>query len=85
MKLRQKLPLFPYIFFCMNILLGMVKEDILTTYFGSNWSRVTNRIAEHQPKELVNQNNDLYERRRRGIFLIIFNTPVMPVDTTKLN
>ena len=32
--------------FCMDIMMGMVREDNLTTYFGSNWSRATNRIAD---------------------------------------
>ena len=27
-------------------MMGMVKEDILTTYSGSTWSRATNRIAD---------------------------------------
>ena len=26
--------------------MGMVGEDILTTYFGSTWTRATNRIAD---------------------------------------
>ena len=39
---------------------------------------------KHQPRELVNQNSDIKERKRRGIFLIIFNTLVLPVDTTKI-
>ena len=26
--------------------MGMVREDILTPYFESTWSRVTNRIAD---------------------------------------
>ena len=43
---RQKLPLFLDIFFSMDIMMGMVKEDNLTTYFGSTWSRVTNKKAD---------------------------------------
>ena len=39
----------------------------------------------HQPKEFVNQKSDINEWERRGLFLIIFNTPVLPVDTTKIN
>ena len=69
----------------MNIMMGMVREDILTTYFGSTWSRATNRKLTHQPKEVVNQNGDINEWKRRGIFLLIFTTPVLPVDTTKIN
>ena len=26
--------------------MGMVREDILTTYFGSTWSRATNKKAD---------------------------------------
>ena len=26
--------------------MGMVRQDILTTYFGSTWSRATDRIAD---------------------------------------
>ena len=26
--------------------MGMVREDVLTTYFGSTWSRAMNRIAD---------------------------------------
>ena len=29
----------------------------------------------HQPKEVVNQNSDIYEWKRRGIFLLIFYHP----------
>ena len=50
----------------------IVREDNLTTYFGSTWSRMTNKILTHQPKELVNQNSDRNEWKRRCIFLIIF-------------
>ena len=31
----QKLHLFSDIYFCMDIIMGMVREDILTTYFGN--------------------------------------------------
>ena len=37
---------FLYIYFCVDIMTAMVKEDILTIYFGSTWSRPTNRIAD---------------------------------------
>ena len=30
----------------MDIMKGMVREDILTTYSGSTWSRATDRIAD---------------------------------------
>ena len=46
MNFRQKLRLFSDICFCMEKMTGMVREDILTTCFGSNLSRATERIAE---------------------------------------
>ena len=46
MNFRQKLRLFSDIYFCMDIMMGMVREDILTTYFGSTWSRATNRKVD---------------------------------------
>ena len=46
MNFRQKLRLFSDIYFCMHFMTGMVREDFLTTYFGSTWSRPTNRIAD---------------------------------------
>ena len=30
----------------MNIMMEMVREGILTTYFGIAWSRAVNRIAD---------------------------------------
>ena len=42
----QKLHLFSDICFCMDIMMGMVRKDNLTTYFGSTWSRATTRIAD---------------------------------------
>ena len=70
----------------MGIMMGMVREDTLTTYFGSTWSRATNRIVDTSTERAcLSENSDIHERKRRGIFLIIFNTPVLPVDTTKLN
>ena len=32
---RQKLPLFPRLYFCMDNMIGMVKDDGLTNHFGS--------------------------------------------------
>ena len=46
LNFRQKLRLFSDIYSCMDIMMGMVREDILTTYFGSTWSRATNKIAD---------------------------------------
>ena len=33
-------------FFWMDIMMAMVREDVLTTFFGSTWSRATNRKAD---------------------------------------
>ena len=38
--------LFFYIFFRMNVMMEMVREDNLTTYFGSTWSRARNKKAD---------------------------------------
>ena len=38
----------------MDIMMGMVKEDILTTYFGSTWSCATNRIADTSTERAYN-------------------------------
>ena len=46
MNFGQKLRLFSDIYFCMDITRGMVREDVLTTYFGSTWSCATNKIAD---------------------------------------
>ena len=46
MNFRQKLHLFSEIYFCMDIMMGMVRGDNLTTYFGSNYSRALNKIAD---------------------------------------
>ena len=46
LNFRQKLRLFSDIYFRMDIMMGMVREDFLTTYFGSTWSRAMNRIAD---------------------------------------
>ena len=42
----SKVTLFLDIYFCMDIMRGIVREDILIAYFGSTWLRVTNRIAD---------------------------------------
>ena len=31
--------------FCMDIMMGVVREDSLPNYFGSTWSRATNTEA----------------------------------------
>ena len=83
MNFKQKLRLFSDIHFCMDIMMGMVREDFLIASFENTWSPWRVKKLKHQPKELVNQNGDRNEWKWRGIFLIIFNIPVLPVDTTK--
>ena len=46
LNFTQKLHLFSDTYSCMDITMRMVREDILTTYFGSTWPRATNRIAD---------------------------------------
>ena len=43
---RQKLHLFSDIYFCIDIMMEMVREDTLTTLYGSTWWRATNRNAD---------------------------------------
>ena len=42
----QKLRPFLDIYLCMDIMMRIVKEDILIAYFGSTWSRAMNRKAD---------------------------------------
>ena len=46
MNFTQYLQLFSDVYICMDIMMGLVKEDILTTPSGSFWSRATNKIAD---------------------------------------
>ena len=46
LNFRQNLRLFSDIYFRMNIMRGTVREIFLTTYFGSTWSRMTNKKAD---------------------------------------
>ena len=55
--------------------MGMVREDVLTTYFGSKWSRVTNKKADTSAERGCQKNGDINEWKRRGIFLLIFLPP----------
>ena len=64
-------------------MIEIVKKDLSIAAFGSTWSRTTNREVDISTKKIVKQNGDINEWKRRGIFLIIFNTPVLPVATTK--
>ena len=70
----------------MKFVIGTVRKEF--------YSRVLELIdharqiekLRHQPEEVVNQNGDINERKRRGIFLYIFNTPfwqwVLPKSIT---
>ena len=80
----QKLHLFSDIQFCRDIVMEMVSDDFLTNIFGSTWSRVTNRIADTSTERAC-QSKWWYKRMEtKKIFLIIFNTPFLPVDMTKM-
>ena len=46
MNFTQKLRLFWDNYFRMDIVIGIVKEDLLIAYFGSTWSRAMNRKAD---------------------------------------
>ena len=46
MDFTQKLRLFWDNYFRMDIVIEIVKEDILIAYFGSTWSRAMNRKAD---------------------------------------
>ena len=46
MNFGQKLRLLSDIYFFMDSMMEMVREDILTPYFGSTWSCATNKIAD---------------------------------------
>ena len=46
MNFTQKLRLFWDNYFRMDIVMGIVKEDILIAFFGSTWSRAMNRKAD---------------------------------------
>ena len=47
----------------MDIMMGIVREDILITYFEITCSSAMNKKLTHQPKELVDQKCDIYEWR----------------------
>ena len=55
------------VYFCKDLMMGMVREDILPSLFEVLGQ--VQRIEEltHQPK-VVNQNGDTNEWKRRGIF-----------------
>ena len=42
----QKLHLSSDIYYCMNIMIGIIKEDKLTFHFGCTWLRGTNKRAD---------------------------------------
>ena len=63
-------------YFCIGIMMGMVRQDFYSFFLEVLGHARRIEKLTHQPKELVNQNGDIDEWKRRGIFLIIFNTPV---------
>ena len=69
----------------MDIMTERVREDSLTTYFGSTWSCASNRIAYTSTERTCHSKKRHKPMETKRIFLIIFNTPVLPVDTTKID
>ena len=43
----------------MNIMMGMVREDILTTYFGSTWSRAIKKTDTSTEKAAASINSSI--------------------------
>ena len=46
MNFRQNLRLFLGIYFCMDFMMGMVRENTVSSCFGISWSRATNKIDD---------------------------------------
>ena len=65
-------------------MIGKVTEDISTTCLEVLCHARQRKQPTQQLKEVVNQHGDINEWKRKGIFVTIFNTPVLPLDTTKL-
>ena len=63
----------------------MVGQDNLTIFLEELGHTRQIEHMTHQSKNLVNQNGDINEWKRIGSFLISFNTPVLPVDKTKIS
>ena len=62
----------------------VLRRDNLIARSGKTSPHKTNKNLTKQQKEVVNQIGDINEWKRRGMFLITFNTPNLPVDTTKI-
>ena len=74
-ELLTKSTFFPYVYFCMIIMMKMAKKDILVAHFRNNWSRVTNRRAESSIEITCQSKKWLQRMERRGNFLIFFQKP----------
>ena len=44
--ISDKKHFFSDIYFCINITMEMFRQDVSSTFFGSTWSSVANRIAD---------------------------------------
>ena len=83
LNFTQKLHLFSVVYFCMTIMMGRVREDILFREEHLGKPLILGLLdharqfvqLKHQPNELVNQNGDTNEWIRRGSFLFFINTP----------
>ena len=59
----------------MDIITGMVGKDILFGRLGKIGHVQQIQRLTHQPKHFVNQNSELNEWKRGGIFLIFLTSP----------
>ena len=68
----------------MDNMIGIVKEDILKSHFGNNWSCMTNGKADTSTERifLSKQWHKRVELKRN--FLVHFPSPVLSVDTTEI-
>ena len=59
----------------MDNMKGMVREDTLTTYFGSTWSRATNQIADTSTERACQSKWWHKRMKRKRYFLNHFQQP----------
>ena len=85
LNFRQKLRLFLDIYFCIDCMIEMAREDNLTTHFRSTWSRATNKIAYTSTERGCQSKCWQKRMETKKKVLVIFHTPVLPVDKAKIN
>ena len=68
-----KIHLFANICFCMKIMLMVAWKDVSFTDVGVvNCPQRVGKMLTGQPEEHVDLTSDVYEWKRRGIFLLVF-------------